>query len=302
MNTQSSYQTLLETSHRVNWRVDDLIGSDKRLNFTKPFLPERYARTNGIAYLNDSERLSLNHIRAHGYFALFELVEGFIVAFARDQSKIDDEDPFRASAYDNFSDEEVKHQTLFRRAREDFSAGFGTECAVIGPADTICDAILGHDPLAVTILTLGLEWMSQGHYVESIKDNADLDPVFKNVLKHHWIEEVQHAKLDALLLQSMARARDTRSIARAMDDFFKLTAFLDGGLKGQAGLDLETLEKHIGRTLAPADRETFLTTQHQAWRWTILGSAMSNRHFIASLDVLGGDLPKRISDAARAYC
>jgi len=46
--------------------------------------------------------------------------------------------------------------------------------------------------------------MSQGHYLGSVKDNQDLDPQFKSLLKHHWIEEAQHARLDGLLLKSLA--------------------------------------------------------------------------------------------------
>jgi hypothetical protein len=48
---QHSYQDLLETSQQVNWRIDDIIGGDKRLDFSKPFLPETFARTEELAFL-----------------------------------------------------------------------------------------------------------------------------------------------------------------------------------------------------------------------------------------------------------
>jgi hypothetical protein len=43
-----TYQTLLDVSKRVNWNIEDIIGGDKRLDFSKPFLPETFARTQAL--------------------------------------------------------------------------------------------------------------------------------------------------------------------------------------------------------------------------------------------------------------
>ena len=64
MQQQQSYEALLEASRRVNWRVDDLIGGDKRLDFSRPFLPETYARTAALPFLTPGERLKLNQVLA----------------------------------------------------------------------------------------------------------------------------------------------------------------------------------------------------------------------------------------------
>lgn len=94
------YQSLLATSRRVAWRVDDLIGGDKRLDFAKPFLPETFARTKALTFLASHEKLALNHIRAHGYLAMFELVETFILPFISAQASVAHvgDDPFRQPA------------------------------------------------------------------------------------------------------------------------------------------------------------------------------------------------------------
>ena len=47
MSHNYSYQGVLETSERINWRIEDIIGGDKRLDFTKPFMPEALAHVNG---------------------------------------------------------------------------------------------------------------------------------------------------------------------------------------------------------------------------------------------------------------
>jgi hypothetical protein len=46
---------------------------------------------------------------------------------------------------------------------------------ISGPAKAIAEAVIAHDPLAVALLILHIEWMSQRHYVDSIHDNRDLE-------------------------------------------------------------------------------------------------------------------------------
>jgi hypothetical protein len=302
MTTLQNYQHLLETSRRVNWRLEDLTGEGRRLDFTRPFLPETFAQTAPLGFLSPAEKLKLNQIRARGYLALFELVETFVVPFISNQA--DDgaaAEPFRAQALHHFAGEEEKHRKLFRTVLREFDAEFGVACGVIGPAEDICRAVLAHGPLAVTIATLGLEWMSQGHYLGSVKDNQDLDPQFKSLLKHHWIEEAQHAKLDGLVLKQLAQRSSAQDIATAIQEYFEIGAFLDGGFKQQAELDLISLERAIGRTLSEDERRQFLEVQHQALRWTFLGSAMENRNFLAVLASVSNDAAVRVEQAAKSF-
>jgi hypothetical protein len=35
-----SYKETLENAEKIGWRVEDIIGGDKRLDFQRPFLPE----------------------------------------------------------------------------------------------------------------------------------------------------------------------------------------------------------------------------------------------------------------------
>jgi hypothetical protein len=303
MEQRQTFEAILETSRRVNWRIEDIIGGDKKLDFTKPFLPETFARTERLAFLTTGERLTLNHIRARGYLATFELVERFITPFVADQAGLgSDEEPFRAAALEQFANEETKHMELFQRFLSEFDETFGVRCDLIGPPEAIASAILAHSPLSVAIATLGIEWMSQGHYVESVKDDHGLDPQFKSLLKHHWIEEAQHAKLDALLVQDLARRCTPGEIDRAIDEYFEIGALFDAGFKQQASLDLDAFERTTDRSLTPEERTQFLDLQHQALRWTFLGSAMSNRNFLVALAPLGETARARIGNAGAAFC
>jgi hypothetical protein len=302
MPALSNYQRLFETSQRVNWRLEDLLGEGRRLDFTRPFLPETFARTEPLGFLNAAEKLKLNQIRARGYLALFELVETFVVPFIAGQSNDGNQaDPFRAPALRHFIEEEQKHRELFSAVLREFDGEFGTPCGLIGPADEICRAILLHGPLAVTIAILGLEWMSQGHYLGSVKDNQDLDPQFRSLLKHHWIEEAQHAKLDGLIVKSLAESSSPEGVAIAIQEYFEIGSFLDAGFFQQTELDLESLERAIGRCLSQDDRRQFLDVQHGALRWTFLGSAMGNRNFLAVLASVSDEAAARVEQAAKSF-
>ena len=55
MKSNYSYQAALETSERVHWRIDDIIGGEKRLDFSKPFMPESLAQVKGLPFLTNAE-------------------------------------------------------------------------------------------------------------------------------------------------------------------------------------------------------------------------------------------------------
>src|SRR6185369_12133152 len=138
MNQQYTYQATLATAERIRWRVEDIIGGDKRLDFTKPFMPEALARVEELSFLTPDERRTLNQIRGNAYLCIFGLVEEFILPFVLDHARPQlHSDEFRMRALLQFASEEAKHIHLFRRFREDFESGFGTACTVIGPPETI---------------------------------------------------------------------------------------------------------------------------------------------------------------------
>jgi hypothetical protein len=75
MQHNYSYESALAASSRINWKVEDIIGGDKKLNFAKPFLPESLAQVCGLSFLTPDEKTTLNQIRGHEYLSMFGLVE-----------------------------------------------------------------------------------------------------------------------------------------------------------------------------------------------------------------------------------
>lgn len=282
-----TYQSALAASAVVHWRIEDIIGGEKRLDFTKPFMPESLARVEELSFLDADEKRILNQIRGNAYLCIFGLVEEFILPFVLDHARTQlNGDDYRVRALLQFAGEEAKHIQLFKRFRQEFEEGFGTHCPVIGPPEAIATAVLAHDPLGVAITTLHIEWMVQRHYVDSIKDDKQLDPQFKSLLKHHWIEEVQHAKLDTLMVESLAAGRSEAEIMKGVDDYLDIGGFLDGGLKQQVEFDLGSFERATGRELTEAEEEEFRRKQLQANRWTYLGTGMTHEKVLETLEWL----------------
>ncbi|HEX8999737.1 MAG TPA: hypothetical protein VGB07_07540 [Blastocatellia bacterium] len=298
-----TYQAALAASQKVNWRIEDIIGGDRRLDFLKPFMPESLARVEPLGFLTESEKRTLNQIRGHAYLCIFGLVEEFILPFVLDHARPQlDEDDFRTRAFLQFAGEEAKHIQLFKCFRDEFQKGFGTECAVIGPPAEIAKAVLSHSPLAVALLILHIEWFTQSHYLESIGGNQQLDPQFKSLLKYHWMEEAQHARLDTLMVETLAASLTAREIEIAVDEYLEMGGFLDNGLKAQAQFDLEAFERATRRQLTGNERAAFLEVQHQANRWTYIGSGMTHPNFLASLESLAPQLRKRIEEISPVFC
>lgn len=296
------YATILTASQRANWRVEDIIGADKRLDFAKPFLPEPLARVEPLSFLDRDEKLVLNHIRANGYLYIFGLVEEFILPFVLDHTRpmLSGNDA-RTRAMLQFAGEEAKHIDLFKRFVHEFESGFGTHCDVIGPPEAIAKAVLAHDPLAVALLILHIEWMTQRHYTDSVKDNQTLDAQFKSLLKHHWMEECQHAKLDQLMVEGLAAGRSADEIAKGVDGYLQLGGMIDEGLKQQVAFDMAAFVMATGRTLTDDEKQEFMSVQHQAQRWTFIGSGMSHPNFLATVEKIAPEARTRLAQIAPAF-
>ena len=295
-----NYEATLASSLRAAWQLDDVLRSDQELDFSRNFMPESLARTAALDALTPDEQRILNQISAHQYLCIFGVVEEFILPFLFDHARPALRgDDWRVRALINFASEEAKHIHLFKRFHEAFVRGFPVECRMIGPSEAIGAEVLRHDPLAVGLIILMIEWMTQQHYLGSIRDDGDIDPLFKSLLKHHWMEEAQHAKLDTLIVDALAEGRSEAEIDRAIDQFLEIGMFLDDGFKTQAAFNVDALERAIGRTLV--DRDAIVAQQHQAARWTFIGSGLVHERFKATLESISPRAAARLAEVAPIF-
>lgn len=303
MPSKYTYQGTLEASQRVNWRIEDIIEGDKRLDFTKPFMPESLAQVQKLMFLSPEEKRTLNQIRGFEYLAMFGLVEEFILPYvvdhARSQLSGDDD---RVRALLQFASEEAKHIHLFKRFRQEFEAGFGSKCEFIGPAEDVRRFVLSHSPLGVGITILHIEWITLRHYIEGVKDNQDLDPQFKSLLKNHWLEESQHTKLDTLIVEDLAATASAKEIDQALQEYGEIGGFIDQGIIQQAEFNVEAFVAATGRRLSKSEREELKKAVVKGMRWTYLGTGMTHPNFLETVEGIKPEARKQIEAMAQAFC
>jgi hypothetical protein len=303
MQHNYSYQSALATSERIGWKVDDLIGGDKKLDFSKPFMPESLAQVKQLPFLTPQEQLTLNQIRGHEYLSMFGLVEEFILPYVVDHARPQlSGNDYRVRALLQFAGEEAKHIHLFKRFRQEFENGFGSKCAFIGPAEDVSRFVLSHSPLGVGIAILHIEWITLRHYIEGVRDNDGLDPQFKSLLKNHWLEESQHTKLDTLIVESVVDGASAKEIDQAFQEYGEIGGFIDNGIKQQAEFELESFEQATARKLSSSEREQMSDALLKGMRWTYLGTGMTHPNFLATVEAIKPEAKQQIEAMAPAFC
>ena len=299
LDLEYDYATCVRNSEKVSWKLDDVMPAGTRLDFSRPFLPSALAGRGELPFLSPDERRTLNQINGNAYLNLFAFVEEYIIAVAVQHAHAEmfgDHDAIRALV--RFADEEVKHQALFRRYRSAFQQDFGHACEVLGSAAEVAGVILSKSPIAVMLVTLHLEIMTQAHYVECVKDDTAVDPFFAKLLRFHWMEESQHARIDALELDKLLTAADGDIIAKAFDDYLSLIDAFDGLLKSQAEMDARAIAKALRRAFDAEQTTQIVTAQHRGYRHTFLVFGMTNTTFLENLAKISTDAAHRVSHKA----
>jgi hypothetical protein len=303
MQHNYSYQSTLAASERIGWKIEDLIGGNKQLDFTKPFMPDSLAQVKQLSFLTPEEQRTLNQIRGHEYLSMFGLVEEFILPYVVDHARPRlSGDDHRVRALLQFAGEEAKHIHLFKRFRQEFENGFGSKCDFIGPAEDVSRFVLSHSPLGVGIAVLHIEWITLRHYTEGVKDSEHLDPQFKSLLKHHWLEESQHTKLDTLVVEEVAGNATPQEVDQAFKEYAEIGTFLDNGIQQQTEYDVESFVQATGRTLSKAERQQMTDAVLKGMRWTYLGTGMTHPNFLATVEAIKPEARKQIEEMAPAFC
>jgi len=293
------YASCVRNSEKVAWKVDDVLPPNTRLDFSRRFLPNRLSGSERIACLSPSERLMLNQINGNSYINLFAFVEEYIVATVVNHAQAEmfgDHSAIRALT--RFAEEEIKHQELFWRYLAAFKRDFAHPCEVLGSAAAVAQVILSKSAMAVMLVTLHLEIMTQAHYTECFHTDGELDPLFVRLLKHHWMEEAQHAKIDVLELNKLLTDAPRDQVQKAFADYLDLIDAFDGLLAQQATMDRDSLARALSRSFTDAEAAEITAAQHRAYRWTFLVSGMVNPMFVDVLESIDPDAAARIAAKA----
>jgi hypothetical protein len=292
------YADIVATSERVAWTVDRVLG-DRRFDASRPIVPPSWVGSWTLAFLDDEAQLVLNHCRAFSYVHLLGNFEEFASPhLGRIVEDAWHGDRARLRALMRFADEEMKHQQLLRRAEWLLEASCGHAFARWFDDDKVrvtalSDAILAHPPLPRFLMVLALEWGTQRHYLQSVRDGA-ADPLYAAMLKAHWIEEAQHTKSDALEIAHLARGQHPDVLREAFDHVLALGALVDAAFAGQAAAEVATLQAVTGRRLDAAQAGVLQDTLHRSLRGIFVDVGMGHPEFARVARGLSRDGAARI--------
>ncbi len=264
----------------------------------KKFLPDGLSRAHELEFLSRDEQRFLSQVQGRTYARMFGLVERFINAKALEltnEHRLGDQVALEALV--RFSDEELKHQELFRRVDDLASEVLPDGQACVAQADDVARLVLSKSTWAVLGLTLHIELFSQQHYKSSIAPDAELSELFKDVFLFHWKEEAQHALIDELEWRRIDAGLDAAERERAVDELLALVAALDGILQAQSAADAAYFARHCGRTLS---REALAAVERcvlAAYRWQYIGSGIGGRFKDVLFELLDAQQQARVGKA-----
>lgn len=267
----ADYPEIVAISQKVEWAVEEVFG-DRRFDTTKKIIPDSWVRTQHLAFLTAQEQQTLNHLRAFSYVHLFGNYEEFIPVHLMELAQQDwHGDRAHLRALFRFGDEEMKHQQLFLRAEAVLEASYGYACGRYFDKDRLAaftQATLAYPPLPRALILLALEWGSQRHYVDSVRDRTGdrSDPLYVDLLKYHWIEETQHTKTGLLEIAQLARDNGADDLSAAFDDIQGIGSLVDETFVGQVEQELQTFQRVTGRTLTESEANTLREALYQSMR------------------------------------
>jgi hypothetical protein len=274
------YARCIQTSKRVRWDVEEDVIRGRRFDAAHKFLPDGLFVANAFTTLVPDEKRFVSQIQGRTYANVFGLVERFINAKVLEISR--DHwfgDQVALEALVRFSDEELKHQALFRRIETMVGDVLPDGYRFDVDPDAVARAVLGKSTWAVLALTLDIELFTQLHARQSIDPDAELSELFKDVFLYHWKEESQHAILDELewVRHDAGLTADQRD--RAIDEFIELVVAVDGILQAQAKSDAGYFAATCGRAVDEAEARVIEAAFLVAYRWQYIHSGAQHPHF-----------------------
>jgi len=279
------YAKTIEVSKRVRWDIERDVIRGRNFDYTKKFLPDGLSKLNELTFITSAEHRFLSQIQGRTYANIFGLVERFIGAKVLELSR--DHwlgDQVALEALVRFTDEELKHQELFRRLERMTAAGMPEGYDFKPQPNDVASAVLSKSTWAVLGLTLDIELFTQAHYRASIEPDSELSELWKDVFLFHWKEESQHAILDELEWKREDARVSIRERDQGVDDLIALVGAVDGIIQAQATSDADYFVKCADRGFTSAQEQAIHATLLKAYRWQYIFSGVQEPRF---LEVLG---------------
>ena len=296
-----AYQRTIRASKRVRWEIDADVVRGRTLDGDLKYLPDGLSLVASLDFLSDAERRIASRVQGRSYANIFGLVERFINAKVLELGQhhtLEDQDALEALV--RFSDEELKHQELFRRIEKLAEQAMPPGYRFVPKPNDVAHAVLSKSTWAVLALTCHIELFTLAHYRHSIEKDDALSPLWKDVFRYHFLEESQHAAIDELewLREHAQLGAEERD--RAVDDFIALVGAVDGILQAQASADAEYFIALVARPVKDSERETIGASFLKAYRYQYITSGLQMTRFAEVLRGLITEPQRARVDAALA--
>ena len=276
------YAQCIEASKRVRWEIDRDVIRGRDFDYGRKFIPDALALIDGFPKLDAGERRLMSQVQGRTYANMFGFIERYIGAKIMEVTRGHAlGDQVVVESLVRFTDEELKHQELFRRLEAMMAAKMAPGYRFVPNANDVANAVLSKSTWAVLGLTCNIELFTLVHYRQSIERDAGASELWKDVFLFHMKEESQHAVLDEMEWQREDARLTAAQRDAAVDDLIALVGAVDGLLQMQAAADAQYFVSLAQRHQddAAGIREGLLA----AYRWQYIFSGVQNERFLQIL-------------------
>ncbi len=283
------YAKCVEVSKRIRWEIERDVIRGRAFDFGHKFMPDGLSHVSRLPFLSTADRRFFSQIQGRTYANMFGLVERFIAPKMLEVSRdhwFADQNAFEALV--RFTDEELKHQELFRRIERMCAEGMPDGYRFVPDANAVASVVLGKSTWSVLALICHIEIFVLAHYREAIEPDAELSAVWKDVFTFHAREESQHAILDELEWKREDGKITSEARERAVGDLIELVAAVDALLRLQAEADNEYFATRCANPLSGDAPSQVAKAFLSAYRWQYIVSGVKDPRF-------AGLLGKRVS-------
>jgi hypothetical protein len=293
------YARCVEISKRIRWDIDADVIRGRKFDFGQKFLPDALSKVDQIEFLNSDQKKLLSQVQGRTYANIFGLVERFISAKILEVSR--DHwfgDQVALESLVRFTDEELKHQELFRRIEKLCAKGMPEGYSFKPDPNEVAAVVLSKSTWSVLGLTCHIELFTQAHYKQSIDQDSNVSELYKDVFLYHWREESQHAVMDELEWHREDTKLSAAERDQAVDDLIALVVAVDGILQAQSAADAEYFCEIAGQEFDAGQRERIEQGLLKAYRWQYIVSGAIHPKFQEVLGSLITEVQgERIADA-----
>ena len=278
------YAKCVEVSKRIRWDTDRDVIRGRHFDFAKKFLPDGLSKVARLPFLTADEQRLFSQMQGRTYANMFALVERFIGAKMLEVSRGHGlGDQVAMEALVRLTDEELKHQELFRRMETMMAPGMPAGYQFLPQPNEVAQAVLAASTWAVLALTCDIELFSQAHYRSSIEPETRIDPLWKDVFLFHWKEESQHAIIDEMEWLREDERLDKARRDQAVDELIGLVGAVDGICQAQAKADAAYFVQVAGRAFDADQSSAIHATTLDAYRWQYIVSGVQDPRFLELL-------------------